>query len=369
MLMSPARKVGLAILSPLFIFLLFATAFDVGFVRTATHPNIVKKLVAESGIYDSVVPNILSQNPQITTSLGTISSSDPTVTKAANTALSPSYIEKSTETAIDSIYAWLDGKTTQPDFKLDLSGAKNDFASNIAASVQQKLSSLPPCTTAQNLAIARSGQYDYFNATCLPRGVGPAAAATQVQTSIAHSQDFLNQPTISANNIGSIGASTACQGVQTCGNSKFFIDHQNIPKQYQRAKKTPIILSILTILCGAGIVLLSSSWQRGLRHVGINLVIIGAIMLVFSWALNRTVSTQVVPKIKIDNALFQKDVRSLVTDLTQQVDKNYWYFGAVYLAVGVSSIAVSEILQRRMGPKNKGAPIAGGATSHTRKSD
>jgi len=153
-------------------------------------------------------------------------------------------------------------------------------------------------------------------------------AAAQVKDSLLSGQGFLDNATITAANIKNGGS-----------NQSVFTDQlKSAPKQYQRAKKTPAILIILTILSGVGIVFLSKTWQKGLRHVGINLVVIGLIMLVFSWALNRTVSTKITPKIKVDNVILQQDVRNLMTDLAQQIDKSYWGFGVIYTLLGTAAI-------------------------------
>jgi hypothetical protein len=337
-LMPTLKKIGLAVLSPLFVFLLFATAFDIGFMRTASHPAKVKKLVSESGVYNAVVPNVLQQAKSISTSYGDIPVSDPAIQKAANVALSPRFIQQNTEMAIDNVYSWLDGKIAQPNFQIDLSGSKTLFANNIADELQKRLAALPPCTLAQSRAIAAAGSFDAYSAACLPRGVSTATVAEQIRASLVSQKGFLQDPSIGAANIknGSSGQSVFDQA-----------SVKNIPKQYQRAKKSPFILSLLTILAGAGIVFLSSTWQKGLRHIGINLVIIGLVMLLFSWALNRTVSKNITPKIKIDNAVLQQDIRSLVTDVAQEVDKNYWFFGGLYAAAGAVCIAVPAILARR----------------------
>ena len=356
--MDTLKKLALGILSPLFIILLFTTAFDIGFVRTATHPGTVKKLVTESGIYDSVIPSLLQQTKSIQTDVGTISASDPAIQKAATAAITPQYIKQNTETAIDSVYKWLDGKTAQPDFKIDLSGAKTSFADNVATSVSQRLSSLPACTLAQSVALTAGGQFDAVNTPCLPRGVTPDAAAAQVKNSITGGKDFLDKTTISAASIKNSGDN---QSVFQSGKLA------QAPKQYQRAKKTPFILSILTILTGVGIVFLSSTWLVGLRHIGINLVVIGLIMLLFSYGLNRAVSTKVVPTIKVDNAILQTDIRNLATDLTQQIDKNYWYFGGLYTVLGAGSIAAAEIFRRRANPAPAGTVIAVAEESKAKK--
>jgi uncharacterized protein YjeT (DUF2065 family) len=341
-LMDIAKKLALGLLSPLFIFLLFATAFDIGFVRTATHPTTVKRLISESGVYDSLVPSALAQNKTITTSLGNISTADPAVQKAATQAISSQYVRQRTEAAIDNVYQWLDGGISQPNFKIDLSGAKGSFADSVAGSVQQRLAGLPACSAVQNLAIAQSGQFDAVNATCLPSGVTAQAAAEQVKASLNNSQDFLKDANVSAADIKSSDSSQ----------SVFNDQLKNLPKLYRQAKRTPLILSILTILTGAGIVFLSRTWQRGLRHIGINLAVIGVIMMIFSYGLNRAVSTKVVPKIKVDNAVLQQDVRKLVSDLSQQIDKNYWFFGGFYTVLGAGGITAAEISRRRskLGP-------------------
>jgi hypothetical protein len=346
-LMDFAKKLALGLLSPLFIILLFATAFDVGFVRTATNSTTVKQLVAEGGIYHTAVPSILQQTRTISTNLGEVSTSYPIIKNAANAALTPQYIQQNAETVIDSIYEWLDGKTTQPDFKVDLSGIKTSFADNVAAAAKQRLSTLPKCKT-----LAQAQAFSALNASCVPPGLNLNIAAAQVKKSIAGEKDFLGKATLSADTFKNEGS----------GQSIFEGKYKNAPKQYQRAKKTPLILSVLTILTGLGIVFLSSSWQNGLRHVGIYLAIVGVLMLIFSWTLNRTVSTKVIPKITNENVILQQDIRILATDLTQQINKNYRFFGGLYALAGGGSIAAAEIFLRRTQPiaetENKSAPHA-----------
>jgi uncharacterized protein YjeT (DUF2065 family) len=323
------RKVALGLLSPLFIFLLFATAFDIGFIRTATHPATVKKLVADSGLYDSAVPNLLKQAGTISTPYGELAATNPVVQQAATAAVSPQQVQKQSEAAIDSIYQWLDGKVSQPSFTLGLNDQNGVFATSISAAIGTKLASLPACSNAQSLAIARAGNFDAVNATCLPRGITAASIAGQLNSAIASNQDFLNQASINASDLksGDSGQSLFQQK-----------GTKDIPKQYQRAKKTPYILALLTILAGAGIVFLSQNWQKGLRHIGINLVIVGVLMLIFAWLLNRTVSTKIAPKIKVDNVVLQTDIRNLVTDIGRQVDDNYRLFGIVYTVLGAAAL-------------------------------
>ncbi len=333
--MTILRRFFLTLLSSFFIFLLFATAFDVGFIRTATHPATVKKLVADSGIYSSVISSSIKQLKSVDTSLGTIDSNNPLVQKAANQAVTPQYVQQQAEGAIDNLYQWLNGDIAQPNFKIDLNAQKNDFAQRAASSVQQQLTSLPRCTSA-----AQIQSFNVLNATCLPPGTTAASAASQVQSALSNS-DFLSQANISTANITN----------KDTGKSVFDQPKvQNIPKKYQLAKKTPFVLAILTILCGVGIVFLSKTWQIGLRHVGINMVVIGVVMLALAFFLPKAISTQVAPKLHIDTGDIKLDLSKVVNDVAQQVDKNYWFFGGLYTIVGAGSITAAEIFRRRSDP-------------------
>jgi len=362
--MDFAKKLALGILSPLFIFLLFATAFDIGFVRTATHPDTIKQLVSESGIYDSIVPSILQRDSTIQTSVGTFSTSDPQIAQAVKQAIPTQAVKQQTEAAIDNIYQWLDGDITQPNFKIDFAAYSGSLADKLAGAAQQKAMSLPACSPAQSLAIARNGNYDIAGASCLPQGISPSALGGQVKQSLAAS-DYFKQAGISAGDIKTSGGGctfgSQCPDIATQESVFQTGVAKQLPKQYQRAKKSPLILVVLTVLTGAGIVFLSSTWPKGLRHIGINLAVIGVTMLIFSWALNRAVSTKIVPKIKVDNAVLQQDIRSLATDLGQRIDKNYWFFGGLYTVLGAGSVAVAEVSRR----KAKSALLGQGASDKT----
>ncbi|HEX5447754.1 MAG TPA: hypothetical protein VFW90_00955 [Candidatus Saccharimonadales bacterium] len=331
------RRIAVGLLSPLFVFLLFATAFDIGFVHTATNPTTIKRLAAETGVYNSLAPSLLKQEDAISTPFGDFSASDPEIQKAVSSAVSPRYVQQNVESAIDNIYQWLNGNISQPDFKINLAGDKENIANGVSEVLRQKLSDLPACSAAQNLAILRSGQFDAASATCRPYGVSPALVGTAAKTAVLKDPDLLNNAGVSAADIKSDGQSVFAQPAV-----------KNIPKVYQQAKKTPWILSILTILTGTGIVFLSRSRLIGLRHIGINLVVVGIIMLIFSWAINRAVSTNIAPKIKVDNVVLQRDLRNLVKDIGSQIDKNYWFFGGLYTVAGIGGIIAAEALRRQI---------------------
>lgn len=324
--MNFVRKSVLVLTTALFIALLFATALDMGVIRVISQPSNIKQILADSGAYNSAVNSVLAQSGKISTSDGSVSLTDPTIRAAANSTFTPQFVRSNTETVIDSIYAWLNGKTTSPNFNIDLSGGKSQFASAAAQAVQTRVAGLPVCTPANELS-----SFDALSSSCLPRGVTPSAVADEVQADIVSGTGFLDQPVINANSLKS-----------TRSNQSVFADQlKSAPQQYQRVKKTPVIFAILTLLAAAAIIFLSSSRRKGLRRVGIVLLIVGLLMLVFAWGLNECVA-KVTPKIKVDNSVVQTDLRNLITDISQKIDQNYWIFGAVYTLLGVLAIAAER---------------------------
>lgn len=336
--MNFGRKALLLLITPLFSLLLFATALDFGILHLAGGPTTVEKVLEDSGIYKNVIPHSLDNIKQTSGSGGQVSLSDPIVKNAANQALSPQVIQQSANQIIDGVYHWLDGRTTLPDFQVDLSGAKTTFATSVGKGAEQKAASLPVCPTGLS---GLPDSFDAFSATCLPAGLTPAQAGANARDTILNGKDFLANPVI-----------TAASLKKTNSDQSVFADKQNLPKQFQRIKKTPIILAAVTILISGLIILLSSTRLGGLRKVGITLVVAGLAMLVFAWVLNWVVGTKLLPKLNINNAALAGDIKTLIRDVVQAVDKNYWYFGSLYAGLGLVAIGGTMLISRKS-PKFK----------------
>lgn len=342
--MDIIRRGVLIIITPLFSLLLFITAFDWGVVKTVGQPAAVKQIVSESGVYNSLIPNLLTTVKQVNTDVGNLSATDPAVTTAANQAFSPDYIKQNAETIIDSTYDWLDGKTAEPNFSLNLSGAKTSFADSLASQFQQKATALPKCTSASS-----STSFNISTATCLPPGVTAASVGQAIKDDVAGGKDFLQNPVISADSVKD----------NSSNKSIFQGQLKSFPTQYQRAKKTPTILIILTLLAAVAIFFLSPNHLKGLRHLGITLLLVGLFMLVFAWGLNRVIDTKVIPRIKIkDNSVITDKVRVLATDIAHRVDRNYWIFGGVYSVLGAVAIGTPMIINRRKTLPVHGSPAS-----------
>lgn len=332
--MNILRKLLVVFLASLLPLFLFALALDAGIIKMAGSSAPIKKVLADSGIYSSLISSSLDQAKTSGGDQGGgVSLTDPAIKQAAENTFTPQFLQQNTENVLDSVFVWLDGKTPLPDFKIDLGSLKSTFAVEAGKAAQERAAGLPLCTTASN------EPFDAFSATCLPRSLTPSQVAAQVQNDINSGEGFIKDPTITADSIKSDGSSQ----------SVFSDQLKNAPNIYQKIKKTSMVLAILALLATLGIVFLSASRTRGLRRAGIVLLLVGFIMLVFAWALNWGVNQKALPKLNLDNKVLQEKVRTLVSDITANIDKTYWTFGASYAILGALSIAGSIFIHKRSG--------------------
>lgn len=318
--------------------LLFTLAIDAGIIRSAGSSAPIKKILADSKIYDSIVPSLLDQAKTTGGDQGGgVSLTNPSVKKIAENTFTPQFLQANTEKVLDSIYVWLDGKSSIPDFRIDLSSLKTTFANEAAKEAEAKAATLPACPPGLS---GNSDSFEVFSATCLPKGLTPTSVATNVRSGISSGQGFLENPVITADTIKG-----------TNSNQSVFADQlKNVPKTYQNVKKTLAILAILSLLTTAAIVFLSSSRAKGLRRVGVILLIIGIFMLVFAWGLNYGVNQKALPKLSLDNKVLQDRLKTLAADIVQSIDKTYWTVGGVYAGLGALAIGGSMFIRRRGGP-------------------
>lgn len=346
MLMNILRKMVVLFLAGLLSLFLFAFAIDSGIIKTAGSSAPIKKILAGSGIYSSAVSGALDQAKTSGGDQGGgVPLVDPAVKQAAENTFTPQFLQQNSEKVLDSIFVWLNGKTPTPDFRIDLSSLKSTFATEASKAAQGRAATLPACPPGLS---GNSNSFDPFSATCLPKGLTPAAVATQVQSDIASGQGFIKDPILTADSVKKSGSSQ----------SVFADQLKDAPKIYQKIKKTPMILAILALVATLGIIFLSSSRAKGLRRAGIIFLMVGFASLVFAWALNWGVNQKALPKLNMDNKVLQEKVRTLVSDVTQSIDKTYWIIGGIYAGLGALAIAGSVFVNKRgNGGHSKTEPI------------
>jgi hypothetical protein len=295
-----------------------------------SQPDKLKTWLHDSKIYDKALSATLkdAQNEQNETGGDTsVSLTDPNIQNLAGQAFTPQLVEKSVNTFIDANYAWLQGKTDKPAFSIDLSGAKADFATRAGQFVQQRLTSLPACTPAEQAQLQIP--VDAFSVTCRPSGLDPTAEGNRVRDEINNSQDFLGQPNVNADNVNKQDQAEANQ-------EPYYQKLASLPKVYRIGQKLPYIFVFLALLSALGIVFISLTRRKGWRRVGVILAIAGLILVIIKFAADSIANTLTDKSLNSGVAAQLKQPRDdLIKTIEQALVKFDLLFGIIFIVLAV----------------------------------
>jgi hypothetical protein len=307
------------------------------------HPSKVENWLTQSNLYANLETTVVSkaQSAIANNVSGGVSISKTVVQQAATSAFPQSLLKQSVQTFLNGNYAWLEGKTPIPSYTIDLSSAKQQFATKVAMeSVLAHLTGLPTCTAAQTLALESANP---LLLSCLPAGVSPQFEASQVSQQLVTSSDFLSNPVITARTVSTKGLNE---------NKPYYTKFSALPKGYQFAEKLPWILSIVSIISILGIMYCARSRCSGIRRISIILLISGLLLVATSFATD-VVFNKLRERVftKINEAQIQPSLTSFTHYLAAELAKIDLWSGIAYIVLAVLLLGVL-LLTRRHAPKS-----------------
>lgn len=155
----------------------------------------LKNSIAESGIYESFVPSIISANiEQQTSESSSIPLEDPEIQKIINEVFNPKLLQSSADTVIDGVYAWLSGSSENLKFEIDFTQQRLELVDKLSTYSALRLKGLPPCS-AEELQSA-----NVFRLECQPPGFYETLVKNQVSNDLNNS-DFLKGPVLTEKNL------------------------------------------------------------------------------------------------------------------------------------------------------------------------
>jgi len=304
-----------------------------------------------SGIYNNIVASILDESAHSTDKSGSVPLDDPRVRQIANEAFSPSYIKQNAETVVDGVYNWLDGKTSQPEFQIDLQQAKVRLADGLASYASERASSLPTCSLAESRNLAAAGNVDVFSANCLPIGISPAQVASELRSEVINSDQFLDDTKIDSKDLK----------IDREGKALSFTELPELKKiqsGYQLSAWLVYLFAITSAVSFGGIVFLSSTKRRGLERAGaitfISGVAVGTIWFMIdrsaSWLNDRSIS------LAVDSGVAQDVAANILKAISNDIGGLLLWYTAGYISVGVLGLLIAKFY-RRAKTEKKSEPL------------
>jgi hypothetical protein len=189
--------------------------------------------------------------------------SDQGIKDAITSSIQPSDVQSASRSAIGGIFAWLQGKTAEPEFTIDLSKPANQAVVNLGAYAQKRAAGLPACTVQQLQTV--NFEDDLLSIPCLPPNISAAQVGQQFSTQAKQQVDLLQNPVIDSKKLlkdsdtNQLKDSPAPQVFQSLHNSKWFV------------------LGV-TLLLVALLVFARRDRLAGVRYVGILLLVVAGLL-------------------------------------------------------------------------------------------
>ncbi len=296
----------------------------------------LKTSLKASKIYDTGVDSLIeSVNKDSDKSNEDNPFKDPAVQQAAKTAITPTFLQRSSESIIDGIYGWLQGKTPQPTFTIDASEVKDQFIKAAGDYAVNRAKSLPTCTVAQLRQMGTD--IDPLTATCVPpgyniEGLRDLIAQELNKPSENGEKNILQQPIITADTLPkNDNGKTPVQDI-TNGAS-------NLPKIFMWLQRGPFILLGLATVSGGLLVLLYDDKRRGIRNLAVTVLPIGLLglfgVVVTNRAFGALAKSDAIAKA---DATIQQPLISLLHTLSNAINQKLLFIAAVYAVLGAGTL-------------------------------
>ncbi len=324
------RKGFIYLLALLLLFSLIFGAVATSINSIATKPHKISVLLNSSGVYDAFVTSAIEQAQKsdlnnVTTS--SVSLSDPAVTQAARAAFSDEQIQRYVDTFLSSNYDWLNGKSSTPNFNIDLTSAKQAFAKEVGDRVQNQLANLPVCSTSQLAQLQNLQQADPLTITCRPAGLNPQTEAARISQEISNNTSFLSNQAITAANINPN---------RTSQSKPYYVKLSFAPKTYRVWTHLPWLCLVLGLASASGIIFLSRRRRQGVRKVGIVLLIAGLVLvidkLIADFILHRAEHKLFNPT---GVGALQKSLTEFLNKVVAEVNHIDFWFGIGFLVAAI----------------------------------
>ncbi len=333
--MSFIRRTFRHISAWLLSFSLFMLASFVALTLTVFSPTYIKTSLEKSDTYKNIVPAMLNLAQLSASSTYDVSIDAKTIKELEapiSAAISPTFLQTTTESVIDGIFLWLAGSSAVPTFKINVETVKSSLTTNVTAYLQKKIADLPVCANGTNY-----GTFDPLKATCRP-----PVAINQNDISQAASDVIDSIPLFQNSELST----------ESLGIAKNFAPDKPIhyaPTVYGVLTKLSYVFGALVLTSGLCLVLLSKEKYKAWKSIGHTfvfagffLVVIGAVSLLFASKFQAgflgNASTQ---QLDFANTIFTPISNIVTTSLASYS----LYFGIGYAIVGAGCYTVAHKLK------------------------
>lgn len=318
---------------------LFIFGLGLSLLLVFGQPQPIKTAVHNSGLYNVLVTDLLAEQGQTAFGSVSIPLGDPQIQQAIESAFTPVVLENAGNQVVDGFYSWIQGKTDRPTTNVDLAGAKDQAAENVATYIAARVATLPTCTTSGLYELYNSGALastDYYAMTCKPATLVTQTVHDTVKRSILGSSKFSEQVTVDANTI------TDENGEPLYKKLSF------VPAAYKITVWSTYATGALALLSVAGVIFLRPSRRQGAKRAAIILLVIGlsGVVLALITAYASTYMERLITSASGDSTALQVKIAAIARELVTDV-RTWW----LWIAGSEAVIGVAILVWLRLSKK------------------
>lgn len=335
--MEALKSLIRGLMSVWFKFGLVALAVVTSMMIVFGNPVAIKQAISSSGAYDKVIGGVLDQtdlNFVIDSSQTTLAIPRQELFAAAKSTLTPAVLKDATEQVVDGIYAWLQGKTPEPNFRIDLTAERQKFIKALADSAAARARQLPACNL-QMLQELVNRIPNPWDLPCVPPGYDISTLRDKAVAEITRNGEFLKDPVITAEDFPKDG--TGKSVFQTASDA---------PKFFGWFLIAPWIIAFLTLLSAGGLLLLHDNKRRAFRSIAVAMLGSGISLLVITAIYSLAFKQGFQLGGSDDSNVFQQPMLEAIRHLQNAVSDKLVWFGATYTIVGLLSLLALHFSKR-----------------------
>ncbi len=253
--MTTGKRLFLFIVNFVFRFSLFSGLSLLAAVLVVANKNTIKGILINVNAHERFTQSVVDSTKNANfDNPNTIPLDRPEIISAIQKSLDKKSLQKITDNFIDSGYDWLDGKTPDIEFSVDVTKNKQVLADSIADYAITRIARLSPCT-------APPKQTNVFTVECNPTGVDLGVLRIEIVKMIMDDKSLF--PT---NKI------TLDQLPKTSEGQTITQAYSKTPKYFHLFKIAPFILIGLVMICATIIVFSARTRRSAIKTIGRSLI-------------------------------------------------------------------------------------------------
>ncbi len=267
--MKQVRRLGLTASQSLFRFFLALSIVFMAITPLVLSGDTIKATLRDVNAYVRFRDAVVAENSNAGNLLA-----DPRIKDIAKTSFTSDLLQQNLESAIDNTYVWLQGESPNPDISIDFTNAEATFLTNLRQYALQRFVELPTCQFIVQ-------EIDPLTTTCTPEGVNAAQITLAIEQGVESAASLLPQTVITEDDIF----------VDTSGES-VFERYSDAPKYYGIAQYSAWILSGITLLLAASMILLHKRKAVAVRSLGLSIVSVSVGLALLTYVFGVLLTSQ-----------------------------------------------------------------------------